>query len=386
MSTQHIARRLLARPEALTLQWSEGSADEYASIWLCDNAPAHRDPHSGQRLIDVADLPEAPRIRSAVLREGRVHIEWQDSIAPASFDLQWLAAHGAGTAHRRDQPAVHPWLDGASLDAARDFAWLDLRELRAAQARSGWLARLIRDGVAFLRAVPATRDALLDAMRLIGQVSETNYGLTFEVCSVPQPENLAYSDLGLGLHTDNPYREPVPGFQALHTLICSPDGGDSLFADGFALAEQLRTCDPGSFALLSRTPVPFHYRSQSAELRAERPMIELTGRGEVAAISYNSRSIAPLRLAAAEAVPFYAAYRRLAGLLREPHHQLKFKLLDGELVLFDNRRILHGRTPFSSARHPRHLRGCYLSRDSVHSAAGVLCRELDREDGDERGR
>ena len=85
---------------------------------------------------------------------------------------------------------------------------------------------------------------MLEAMRLVGQVAETNYGLVFDVRSVPQPENLAYSDLGLGLHTDNPYREPVPGFQALHALIASPDGGDSLFADGFALAEHLRARRP----------------------------------------------------------------------------------------------------------------------------------------------
>ena len=58
-------------------------------------------------------------------------------------------------------------------------------------------------------------------MPLIGRVLETNYGLTFDVRSLPQPENLAYSDLGLGLHTDNPYREPgarVPGPARTHYL------------------------------------------------------------------------------------------------------------------------------------------------------------------------
>ncbi len=75
----------------------------------------------------------------------------------------------------------------------------------------------------------------------MGRVSETNYGRVFEVRSVPQPENLAYSDLGLGLHTDNPYREPVPGFQVLHVLVASPDGGESIFGDGFAIAEHLRS-------------------------------------------------------------------------------------------------------------------------------------------------
>ena len=45
-------------------------------------------------------------------------------------------------------------------------------------------------------------------------------------------------------------------------------------------------------------------------------------------------------------------------------------------MAFDNQRILHGRTAFASARYPRHLIGCYLTRDSVHSDTGVLRRQL----------
>jgi gamma-butyrobetaine dioxygenase len=193
---------------------------------------------------------------------------------------------------------------------------------------------------------------------------------------VPLPENLAYSDLGLGLHTDNPYREPVPGFQALHVLVAAPDGGESVFADGFALANRLRAVDPQAFDVLTRTPVPFHYRSRDAELYAERPLIQLSGRGEVTAVHYNNRSIAPLRIEPRAAAGFYRAYRVFAELLRDPSHQLKFALCDGDLVLFDNQRILHGRSAFSSAKHARHLRGCYLTRDSVYSETAVLRRRM----------
>ena len=73
---------------------------------------------------------------------------------------------------------------------------------------------------------------------------------------------------------------------------------------------------------------------------------------------------------------FYAAYRRFAELLREPRFQLATRLADGELVVFDNQRVLHGRTGFASARHPRHLRGCYLTRDSVYSEQALLDRQI----------
>ncbi|HEX4151596.1 MAG TPA: TauD/TfdA family dioxygenase [Steroidobacteraceae bacterium] len=377
MSARGAIKRVSATPESLALEWSDGTVHEFAGIWLRDNLPEHRDPHSGQRLIDVADLPDSPRIRSASARDGAVHIEWHGESGASCFDLAWLESQAKSIRTRRPELAVRHWLQGSAL-AASDFAWATFARARDDRAaRLAWLTRLLQDGVAFLSEAPGNEGGILEAMRIVGQVAETNYGLVFDVRSVPQPENLAYSDLGLGLHTDNPYREPVPGFQALHALIASPDGGDSLFADGFALAEHLRATRAEDFALLSRTAVPFHYRSGNAELYAERPLIQLSCRGEVTAVHYNSRSIAPLDPSPPGTADYYAAYRRFAALLRDPRYQLKFKLADGEIVVFDNQRILHGRSAFSSARHARHLRGCYLTRDSVYSSAAVLRRELD---------
>jgi len=371
------ARRISAAPEALTIEWADGALSEFASLWLRDNRAADRDAHSGQRLSDVADLPRAPRIRTAATGDGLVRIEWEGEPQADCFDLAWLAAHAHGRGAPPAELRVRLWLEGGALDAGRDFAWASLAELRSTPAaRLAWLTRLLQDGLAFVREVPATDGALLAALPLIGRVLETNYGLTFDVRSVPQPENLAYSDLGLGLHTDNPYREPVPGFQALHALVASHEGGESLFADGFALAEHLRASAPDDFAQLTRTAVPFRYRSRDAELYAERPLIQLSVRGAVSAVHYNSRSIAPLDIAACEAPRFYAAYRGLAQLLREARWQLRTRLGEASLVVFDNQRILHGRTAFSSAHHARHLIGCYLARDSVYSETALLRRSL----------
>src|SRR6202451_1960351 len=356
--------RLTARPDSLLIEWDDGTSAEFASIWLRDNLPEDRDRYSGQRLVDVTQLPAEARIRTAELSGSEFRILWQDESRASSFALGWLYQQTGCC--RRPERDVRRWLEGARLEARRDFAWRSITALNAdPHARLEWLTHLLQDGIAFLSEVPAIEAGILEALTPIGGIAETNYGLVFDVRAVPQPENLAYSDLGLGLHTDNPYREPVPGLQALHTLIAAPDGGESLFADGFALAEHLRLSDPGAFAQLTQTAVPFLYRSKDAELYAERPLIQLSCRGDVTAVHYNNRSIAPLRLSAHAARPFYAAYRRFAALLREPRFHLKCRLATGDLVAFDNQRTLHGRTGFSSAKFPRHLRGCYLTRDSV---------------------
>ncbi|MBS0378156.1 MAG: TauD/TfdA family dioxygenase [Proteobacteria bacterium] len=379
MPETYALQRITSAPEALTLKWADGRESEYASIWLRDNRASDRDAHSGQRLIDVLDVPQDPRIRAARQENGGVRIEWEGESAPTDYPLAWLAAHAAG-ADPRPEMRVRTWLEGSTLDARRDFAWASLPRLGAdPRTRLTWLTRLVQDGLAFLEDVPAREPAIIEAMTGIGRVLETNYGLTFDVRSVPQPENLAYSDLGLGLHTDNPYREPVPGFQALHALVPSNEGGASLFADGIALAEHLRATAVEDFTVLTETAVPFLYQSRDAELYAERPLIQLSIGGRVRAVHYNNRSIAPLNLPARDARRFYAAYRRFAALLREPRFQLRTTLGAGHLVVFDNQRVLHGRTAFSSARFPRHLRGCYLSRDSVYSETALLRRTLSRD-------
>jgi gamma-butyrobetaine hydroxylase len=370
-------RRLSFEPATLRVEWTDGAVSEFASVWLRDNLARDRDAHSGQRLVDIADLPAEPRIRSAMAGEGLVRIEWQEAGPAAEFSADWLAAHAPERRQRPPELTVTPWLEGGALDARRDFAWISCDQTRVdAGPLLDWLTRLTQQGIAFVRGVPAESSALLEFAARLGRICETNYGVAFDVRSVPQPENLAYSDAGLGLHTDNPYREPVPGFQALHALVTSPEGGDSVFADGFALATHLRTTAPEAFVRLTQTAVPFAYRSRNAELYAERPLIQLSCQGEVQAIHYNNRSIAPLSLAPREAREFYAAYRRFAALLREARFQAKYRLQDGDLVVFDNQRVLHGRTPFSSGSHSRHLRGCYLTRDSLYSRVGVLRRQL----------
>ena len=69
--------RVWSCPDMLNVERADGTSSEFASLWLRDNLREDRDPHSGQRLIDIADLPEDPKIRSAVARDGAVNIEWE---------------------------------------------------------------------------------------------------------------------------------------------------------------------------------------------------------------------------------------------------------------------------------------------------------------------
>ena len=45
--------------------------------------------------------------------------------------------------------------------------------------------------------------------------------------------------------------------------------------------------------------------------------------------------------------------------------KIDFRLESGDIFCFNNRRILHGRTPFDPNSGNRHLQGYYLERDEI---------------------
>src|SRR5438132_1145008 len=60
--------------------------------------------------------------------------------------------------------------------------------------------------------------------------------------------------------------------------------------------------------------------------------------------------------------------------LRAPDFEIRFLLKAGDLVMFDNCRLLHGRTAFDPSEGLRHLQGCYIDSDGPRSLYRVLRR------------
>lgn len=67
----------------------------------------------------------------------------------------------------------------------------------------------------------------------ISYVRKTIYGELFDVVSIPDAINVAYTPLPLRLHMDLMYYEAPPGLQLLHCLKAEASGGANSFADIF---------------------------------------------------------------------------------------------------------------------------------------------------------
>jgi gamma-butyrobetaine dioxygenase len=360
-------------PAALILIRPDGSEHGVHPLWLrerCKDA-ASIDPTSQQRLQDPSDFdPELRLIAVTQPAPGLLRVTFSDG-HEASFATEELLAEAALAINSHDCPALQLWDSTlAGLPRAR---W---RVDPPAAELLSWVESFLTLGFVLLEGVPTTPATVLEVAALFGFTRATNFGPLFDVRSTPEAVDLAYSAMALPPHTDNPYRTPVPGVQLLHCLRNETSGGLSTLVDGFAVAEDLRREQSQAFDILARTPVRFRFVEAGNEITASAPLIELDVSGEPRAIHFNTRlDYVPL-LPPGELDGYFRARRELDRRVRSPQFQLRFLLNAGDLMMFDNCRLLHGRTGFDPAEGARHLQGCYIDIDGPRSLWRVLRRRL----------
>lgn len=69
-----------------------------------------------------------------------------------------------------------------------------------------------------------------------------------------------------------------------------------------------------------------------------------------------------------------SSIRRFVALIESPSFTIRHKLEAGEALIFDNRRMLHGREAFQPETGDRHFQGCYLDTAEVLSRRNALAR------------
>ena len=129
-------------------------------------------------------------------------------------------------------------------------------------------------------------------------------------------------------------------------LFCranTTQGGEGVYVDGFQIAQDLRHEEPLVFKSLTQTPWVFNNRSRTSDYRAQGPVIAMDAHGEFKEIRITAWLRAPLIAPLKVQQQAYHAVRVLTRYAQNPKYQLVFRYQPGDLLGFDNRRILHGR-------------------------------------------
>ncbi|KUJ76884.1 hypothetical protein AVO45_10345 [Ruegeria marisrubri] len=241
-----------------------------------------------------------------------------------------------------------------------------------------FLETLRDDGVLILKDVPASRERTEEIAGLVGRLHLTNYGI-FELESKPKPEIAGDMAIALELHTDEPYRIEIPAITFFHVLKQSDAGGDSTMADGLWLAKRLEEKNPRAFEIL-KTVKARHNRTlkEGRAFDVQAPIFPTDSYGRVTGLRINDRGMAPVDCPVDLVEPFYDALRELLEMIYSGEGRVTVKLQEGEMMVFNNQRLLHGREGFDPARSHRHVRSCHVDLDEFHSRLRVAYRARGR--------
>ena len=355
---------------AVRVHTREGSRD-LPALWLrerCQDS-VHLDPATQQRLFDPHQLDDDLALVSIEQVDQRhVDLAFSDGYA-GRYDI---------TEFRAD---FDP-LDGAPTPVAWKSAddksrfLVPFDSLGNEQGVYEALEKFLTYGVIIVDGVPKEKEAVLRVAGKFGFVRETNFGKYFEVYNRPDSNDLAYRAIPLGPHTDNPYRDPMPGIQLLHCLENETSGGLSTLVDSLAVLEAFKAECPDAYELLSKVPVRYRHVEEGTDLIERRTMIQTDLYGNIKGVAYSPRlDYLPL-LGQEDTRIFHRARRRLGQLFSSAEFQWKFRLEPGQLQMFHNTRVLHGRTSFDPTEGFRHLQGAYLDLDAPKGFYKALKRKF----------
>ena len=365
----------------LFLDWSDGHRSTFHYIWLRDNCYCSicGDPRRGEKRLKIIDIPIDIEPLSVSWDSGNaLEIIWKPDGHKSIYDAKWLRQHcysASERAHRQHRPIL--W----ERNIVTDLPQIAYEDVQAGDKNRLQLLKKLRDyGLCFVRNVPTQAGELESFAQSFGPLLETNYGRVFEIIVDPDEsqKSVANSQIDLIPHTDDAYQYAPPGVIFFHCLIARTDGGgQSTFVDGFQIAEVLRQEDEEAFNLLCRYDVPFQkYYGDRIDMRFSSPVFGLDSDGHLKDVRISNLFPAPLDLAEEMIEPFYAAYRKLMQLYTAPKYCLQYGLQPGDLVMFDNHRVLHGRTAIGINNQRRHLRYCSVDRDHFQSWQRLLENDL----------
>ncbi len=365
--------KVLKNGTALNIEWNDGKKSNFNFMWLRDNCPSDMDEDTRERTFNILEVsenihPSEYKINS----EGNLQIKWSEGDHTSFYNPIWLRKNCYTLKEKYTSPYK---LWDSKLNSNLDSISIDYKEvIRNDESLIQWLDLLHEKGFSIIKNSPTEKKSALPLLNRISHIRETFFKTPFEVISIPKPNNLAYTPKRLINHMDLPYYELPPGYQFLHCLVNNAEGGISRAVDGFFVADYLKNNDIETFKTLTRIPVVFVNRDYTQDKKRlyHSPEITLNKDGDYNDIRFSVPTMGIMDCSSEDMDKFYKAHHKFGKLLHDKRFMVEFKLKEGEIFCFNNRRVLHGRTEYDPNSGHRHLQGYYLDRDEIISRIHFL--------------
>ena len=370
----------------LRVSWADGHRSLFHYIWLRHNCfcPACGTSADGIRSISIPAIPPDIAPSGFSLAEnGDLHVTWRDDGHHSIFGPEWLRAYCYSNHERARRLSFKPRLWRSDLIS--DFPTVTYAEVRADDEVRLHMYELLRDyGIVKVLDVGRDADETEHFAKLLGPIHETTgYGYIFDLKARTISRAGGMTAIHQDPHTDDAFYYSSPGITVFHCLLnTTVGGGESVYVDGFAIADALREEEPSAFELLTTVPIQ-HNRRHPGEIdqRSHAPLIRLDSNGNLSGIRYFDRATAPLDVPTNQMASMYEALRQYAIRMTSAEFKVEFLLDSGVGIFIDNQRVMHGRNAFS-AHTGRRLRLCIVDREEFHGRLRDLGSRFGRDDYD----
>ncbi|RHZ45572.1 hypothetical protein Glove_669g14 [Diversispora epigaea] len=362
------------------VDWQDNQTSKFHNLWLRDHCKCSKCYHqiTKQRLLDTFSIPEDIKPLSISPGSSGVEIIWSGNDEHKSFfNWNWLRRHSYDPKFINSQQILNNkktlWNAAKIKDNLPIVQYHKVMQNKEDLAI--WLKNIDEFGFCFIDNVPPKVKETEELAKRICFIRESHYGKFWDFTANMEHGDTAYSTLALKAHTDNTYFTDPSGLQMFHLIEFEGEGGESLLADGFWMANQLKTKYPKAYQTLSTIPIPSHSAGDSNVLIQPTPFAypifnhdSLTN--TLYQIRYNNDDRSTMSHLSPNQIPeFYDALRKWNELLSNKENEFWFQLYPGRVLIFDNWRILHGRASFVGHRR---LIGAYLNWDDYRSKFKVL--------------
>ena len=351
--------------KSLTVEWQSGETANFSHFWLRDNArdAVSFDIHSHQRELFTAMVPPDIIPDQIELADygSSLKIKWPDLETPTNYESHFLYSYRQPSTENTTPTAIL-WNTGSFND---DTIRLDFKQAINTSGNAKLLEILAAYGFALISQCPLEQNSVAKIAKNIGYIRETIFGGLWEFEANANMADSAYTPKELRPHTDSTYSLDAPGLQMLFCMSYDATGGESILVDGFSVADQLRRDDDKLYKAMSRINVTGIYKGDGTILQACRPILRHDDQGKLIQVTFNNYDRATMRLPEPDMSQLYAGIRYLDRLFNHPSYQWRHQLQAGQMLIFDNWRILHGRGRFEGKRK---MAGAYINREDFMSA------------------
>ena len=342
---------------------------EIHPLWLRERVtnPELLDKNNGQRLYEPSDLNSKIKIQKALINKKNLKVKFSDGVE-SKYQIKDIIQE----LNKNKYANICLWT--SKIRSRPIFKYKE----KMFERKDGYnfLNNFYKYGFAIAKKAPNKKNFIIKFANSIGSLRPTNFGTLFNVQSVRKATDLAYTSYALSLHTDNPYRKPIPGIQILHCIKNDSLGGNSTLTDGFAVAEYLRKKFPKVFKVLTNVKIRFTYQDKNTFLENWGKTIELDENSKTKKVRLSPRLDYVPVLKKDQLNQFYKARTFFIKLCNSKKFMIEFKLQPGDIIVMDNYRTLHGRTSYNMKIGERHLQGCYIDHDSAGSRMKFLKKRL----------